>query len=124
MSSTIQHKLLNATWIPAVLQAARHALFPDNALAPTRVPPTSEEALQIKRECAETIVDAIPGAIRQRFFATKERALMVKDVESELDLLGDSYINKHLIISAVELIAVRLFPELARHNVGIERDPL
>ena len=37
---------------------------------------------------------------------------MRQDVERTLDLFDDSYINKHLIISAVELVVVRLFPEL------------
>ena len=30
-----------------------------------------------------------------------------------LDLLADSYINKHLVVSAIDLIAVRVFPGLA-----------
>lgn len=118
MSSTIQQKLLNPNWLPPALHAARSALFPDNALAPTRIPPTSDEARQMRRECAEAIVDAVPTALRRRFFATEAKALMVDDVESELDLLGDSYVNKHLIMSAVELIAVRLFPELAKNSDG------
>lgn len=37
---------------------------------------------------------------------------MVGDVEESLDLLDDEYVNKHLIVSIVDLIAVRLFPEL------------
>lgn len=39
---------------------------------------------------------------------------MVEDIlETSLELLNDGYINKHLIIGIVDLVAVRLFPELA-----------
>lgn len=118
MSFNIHKRLLTAHWVPSVLQAARSALFPDNVLAPARIPPTSDQVGQIKRDCASNIVEAIPDALSARFFATKDRDLMRDDVEAELDLLADSYINKHLIISAVELLAVRLFPEL---TVGEDR---
>jgi len=62
--------------------------------------------------CAETIVQATPEILRNRFFATTDQDLMRQDVEGTLDLFADFYINKHLIISLVELIVVRLFPEL------------
>lgn len=87
-------------------------MFPNNALAPARIPPTKSEVACIKRECAVAIVDAIPEAVRGRFFATNDEDRMADDVEDSLDLLADPYINKHLIICAVDLIAVRLFPEL------------
>lgn len=114
MSSNVHQKLLAAQhWLPAVLQAARSALFPDNVLAPGRVAPTSDEVVQIKRECAQAIVEAIPPVVRARFFATTDQDLMREDVEGELlDPLADAYVNKHLVVSAVDLIAVRLFPEL------------
>ncbi|KAF7197094.1 hypothetical protein HII31_01519 [Pseudocercospora fuligena] len=112
MSLTIQERLLRASWLPSVLRAARVAVFPDNALAPARIPPTSDEAADIRRECAHTIVDTIPALVRASLFATKDRDLMREDVATELDLLADAYINKHLIVSIIELLVVRLFPEL------------
>jgi hypothetical protein len=30
-----------------------------------------------------------------------------------LEVFGDAYLNKHLIIGVVDLVVVRLFPELA-----------
>lgn len=99
-----------------MLQAIRSALFPDNALAAARVQPTSAETAEIKRECANTIVEVIPMAIRSRYFGTTDLELARQDVQETLELFADSYINKHLIISAVELIVVRLFPELAEDH--------
>ena len=117
MSSRINARLTRPDLLPSVLQAIRSALFPDNALAAARVPPTSAEVVEMKRECAKTIVEAIPMAIRNRFFGTKDHDLMRQDVERTLDLFNDAYINKHLIISAVELVAVRLFPEIDEDDV-------
>ncbi len=112
MSSKIRQRILQLEVFARILQASRSALFPNYALAPTRQPPTSAEALQIKRDCAKMIIDAIPTPARNVYFATKDTMLMQEDVERTLDLFSDPYINKHLIVSAVELIVVRLFPEL------------
>ncbi|KAI6904904.1 hypothetical protein KC355_g19067 [Hortaea werneckii] len=114
MTDRIIHaQLLNPALLPTVLRAIRTAVFPDNAMAPARVPPTSEETLQIKRECARVIVEAVPDAVRTRYFATKDKETMRRDVEDRLDLFADPYVNKHLLVAALDLIVVRLFPELA-----------
>lgn len=118
MSSQIQAKLLRAQFLPPLLHAIRSALFPDNALAQARVPPTADQVDEIKRACAETIVNIIPEPVRSVYFATKDQRLMQRDVESTLDLFADSYINKHLIVSAVDLLIVRLFPELSEEGTG------
>lgn len=112
MSFHVQRTLLHSRWVPSVLQAARNALFPGNVLGPARIPPTMDETAAIKFECAVAIVEALPEALRVRFFATKDKNLMVEDVAAELDVLADPYVNKGLVIRAIELIAVRLFPEL------------
>lgn len=117
MSSQINALMFRPGLLPSVLQAIRSALFPDNALAAAKVPPTSAEVVEMKRECAKTVVETIPNVIRHRFFGTKDQDLMRQDVEDTLDLFADPYINKHLIISAVELIVVRLFPELGEDSV-------
>lgn len=116
LSSIVHKRLLSTNWVPSAIQAARSALFPDNILAPARVPPKDHEVLLIKRECATAIVDAIPGLIRDRVFATNDTDQMIKDVQCELDLLGDPHLNKQMVIRLVELTVARLFPELAEHS--------
>ena len=117
MLSQINSKLFRASMLPTILQAIRSAVFPDNTLAASRVPPTADEIIAIKRDAANAIVQLIPQPVRSRYFATKDLDLMRQDVESTLDLFADSFINKHLIISAVELIVVRLFPELGEEEI-------
>ncbi|EGP92260.1 uncharacterized protein MYCGRDRAFT_66382 [Zymoseptoria tritici IPO323] len=104
-----------STWLPHLLQATRTALFPNNALAPARIPPSSpEEVARIRSDCAAAIVDAIPPGIWQRLLATKEVDRARKEVEGEdlLGLLEDGFVNRHLVVSVVDLLVVRLFPEL------------
>jgi len=115
----MHEKLLNPALLPPLLQAIRSATFPDNALAPPRVPPTSDEVVQIKRECAKAIVRAVPQAVRACYFATEDEERIVEDVDATLALFGDQYINKHLVIAIVELVVVRLFPELAEESAAL-----
>lgn len=119
MASKIDEQLSRPDLLPSVLQAIRSALFPNDALAAARQTPTAAEMVEMKRECANTIVEAIPAVVRTRFFSTEDQDVMRDDIGESLDVFGDAYINKNLIISAVELIVVRLFPELA-HNVSDE----
>ena len=46
-----------------------------------------------------------------------ERELMIKEVECILDIFGDSYCNKHLVYGVLELVIVRLFPEMGEKGV-------
>lgn len=49
------------------------------------------------------------------FGAGRERR--VKEVEEVLDIFSDRYCNKHLLYGVVELIIVRLVPEMAEKGV-------
>jgi len=109
---------MNPNLLPRILQATRSALFPENALAPPRQAPTSARVLEVKRECAAAIVEIMPHFVRTRFFATRDLDPMRQDVEVTLDLFGDEFLNRHLVVSAVELLVVRLFPELGEDVVG------
>ena len=44
----------------------------------------------------------------------KRRAEKLKQIEEEwLDIFGDPYCNRHLMYGIVEVVLVRVFPELA-----------
>ncbi|KAK0938017.1 hypothetical protein LTR29_010465 [Friedmanniomyces endolithicus] len=113
MSAHIHERLLCPAHLPPILQAIRSAVFPGNVLGPARQPPSHAETIEIKRECARAIVDVVPHTARTLYFATQDTALMQADVESTLDLFADAYLNKNLMVAALELLVVRLFPETA-----------
>jgi len=52
-----------------------------------------------------------------KFFASEKRQVQLAHVEEVLSCLDDTYLNKHLIFQIVELIVLRLFPELGVHGV-------
>ena len=93
-------------------------MFPNNSLGPGRVPPTAEEALEIRRRCAAAIAAVIPAFVRDKLFVTKESGDVQTQMEDMLDVFGDAYLNKHLIVSIVDLIFLRLFPELGEQSVA------
>ena len=81
---------------------------------PAPPPPSDEERVQIRRKAAEDILSFVPEPILRTFFATDSKDEMLEEVEEDiLDVFGNESMNKHLIYSILELIVVRLVPELA-----------
>lgn len=73
--------------------------------------------MAIKHRCALSLLDLIPAALASRFFATVDNTVQLQQIERVLDCLDDTYLNKHLIFQIVELIVLRLVPELAERGV-------
>ncbi|KAL2074689.1 hypothetical protein VTL71DRAFT_8468 [Oculimacula yallundae] len=116
LSHAIQTHVLDPTLLPQLLRTTRAALFPNNTLGPPRSIPSATEQLLIRRRCAETILSLVPARIQDVYFGPGiERR--VREVEEVLNVFGDSYCNKHLMYGVVELIIVRLLPEIAEKGV-------
>jgi hypothetical protein len=87
--------------------------------------PSAVEIVAIKRKCAETIANVLPPAVGYTFFAVRgvspesKRELLVNEVEGLLDVLGDAYMNRHLVFNIVELVVVRILPEMGEKGVGV-----
>ncbi|PVH72115.1 hypothetical protein DL98DRAFT_433794, partial [Cadophora sp. DSE1049] len=116
LSHALQTHVLDPTLLPLLLRTARSALFPNNTLAPPRLIPSPSEQLLIRRRCAETLLALIPARIQDVYFGPGiERR--VREVEDVLNVFDDAYCNRHLLYGVVELILVRLLPELAEKGV-------
>ena len=116
LSDAIQRHILDPSLLPLLLRTARAALFPNNAPAPPRQIPSAPEQLLIRRRCAEAILSLVPPKIQGVYFGPGEER-RVNEVEELLNIMDDSYCNKHLMYGAVELILTRLMPELAEKGV-------
>jgi hypothetical protein len=103
--------------VPAILRTLRATIFPNNALGPPRQPPSGDEVQLIKRRCAASILDLIPPKLAITFYATQDHDAQLAYVEEVLSCLDDAYLNKHLIFQIIELIIVRLVPELGEQGV-------
>lgn len=117
LSHTIHTQILNPAFLPVALRTLRATLFPNNALGPPREIPTDEEARAIKHRCAATLLDLIPSKVAAGFFANSEREAQIRQIEDTLSCLDDAYLNKHFVFQVVELIVLRLFPELGEQGV-------
>jgi hypothetical protein len=109
--------MLNPTFLPAVLRTLRATLFPNNALGPPRQPPSDDEITTIKHRCAIALLNIIPQKLASAYFAAGERDTQLADIEEVLTGLNDAYLNKHLVFQIVELLVLRLVPELGEHGV-------
>ena len=117
LSHTIHKRILNPTFLPALFRTLRATLFPNNALGPPREPPSDDGTKEIKRRCAASVLNLIPPKLAAMYLATQERDAQLAHVEEALSCLDDSYLNKHLIFQIVELIVLRLVPELGDRGV-------
>jgi len=118
LHALIQTHLLSPSLLPPLLLTLRTSIFPSNALGSPRATPTAAQQAALKRSCARSILSLVPALVAERYFNTRDRVVMEKEVEEVLDVFGDSYLNKHLMYGVVELVLVRLMPELAQKDVG------
>jgi len=132
LSNAFNRRLLNPTFLPAILRTIRATLFPNNTLGLPRQPPSDDEVLEIKRRCATSVLNLIPSTVASKYFATQDCTAQLRQVEDVLSCLDDSYLNKHLIFQIIELLILRLVPELgeqgvfelmAERSVEVQADP-
>ncbi|KAL9016891.1 MAG: hypothetical protein Q9185_005746 [Variospora sp. 1 TL-2023] len=108
--------ILNASYIPTLLSTVRKNLFPRNALPPPAPePPTPEQQAELKRQCAESLSALLPDFLARAAGLSREG--LVKEVETELDVWSDAYLNKHLAYQILDLLVVRVLPELGEKGV-------
>jgi hypothetical protein len=60
----------------------------------------------------------MPPLLRSTYLADGRREAQMQEIEGWLDVLGDAYMNKHLLFALLELFVVRLMPELAERGPG------
>ncbi|KAI4237440.1 MAG: hypothetical protein L6R40_005932 [Gallowayella cf. fulva] len=107
---------LTPSLIPPLLSTIRTTLFPRNALPPpTPDPPSPEEQAEIRRNCAEALCSLFPDVLNRA--AGLFRGDLVREVGLELDVWGDAYLNKHLAYQILELVVVRILPEMGEKGV-------
>ena len=117
LSSIIREHVLPPTILPPLLLNLRIALFPGNARGPPAPePPSAEERLQTRRRAAQAILSLVPPIVARSYFSASNdvdgKEDTVRQIEDILDVFGNAYLNKHLVYNILELVVVRLVPEL------------
>lgn len=106
-------------------------LFPNNAPGKSALaPPSSDEQfVALRKRAAAALLNLLPNSVAKVYFGGKSDASdgadagaqhdgVVKDMEGLIMVLNDEYCNKHLMYSVLEIILVRLMPELSEKGVG------
>lgn len=117
LSHIIHTRILNPALVPVVLRTVRATLFPNNGMGPARQIPTEEETKKIKRRCAGSLLGLLPPKVAVAFLASDSKVAQHQQVEAILDCLEDAYLNKHLIFQILELIVLRIAPELEQQGI-------
>ena len=118
MHHTLHTQLQPSQLLPTLLRTFRQFLFPNSSLPPPAPPaPSATEVSNIKRTCAISLLSLLPVAVCKRFFGTEETEDWIREVEGELDAWGDEYLNRHLGYAILELVVVRVLPELGERRV-------
>ncbi|KAM3442988.1 hypothetical protein MY4824_000693 [Beauveria thailandica] len=122
-------QLFSASHLPGLLRTLRGVLFPNNALGKsTLAPPSSDdEFVALRKRAAGALLGLLPTGVAKVYLGSKsgdspEAAAaqeddMVDGMAHLLMVLNDEYCNKHLMYSVLELILVRLMPELSEKGV-------
>ena len=114
LSHTVRTRVLPASLLPQILLDTRLTLFPNNSLGPSAPPnPSAEEQIAIREQAAHAVLSLIPPVVARTFFASSDEKSWVQQVEEMLDVFGDARFNIYWIYAILELVLVRLMPELA-----------
>ena len=118
MHHSIHKQFQPSQLLPTLFRTLRQILFPNSSLPPPAPPPPcASEVSDIRRTCALSLLSLLPAAVCKRFFGAEEKEDWVREVEGELDAWEDEYLNKHLGYAILELIVVRVLPELGEQRV-------
>lgn len=135
--------LFDPSHLPPLLRSLRGALFPNNSPGSSSLaaPQSEEELLALRRRAARAIRGLLPTSVARVYFGGRLWRLggilgsgdnfgrssaavdredderVVDELAGLLDVVGDEYCNKHLMYSVLELVFVRLMPELSEKGV-------
>ncbi|KPM37299.1 hypothetical protein AK830_g9272 [Neonectria ditissima] len=128
--------LLAPVHLAPLLRTLRGVLFPNNAPGTsTLFPPSSDAELQaLRRRAANSLWGLLPSGVARLYFGgrlwrrplaghghgdaeRRDHEALVDELEHLLLVLDDEYCNKHLMYSVLELVLVRLMPELSEKGV-------
>ncbi|KAL6908824.1 PXA domain-containing protein [Trichoderma evansii] len=135
--------LFDPSHLPPLLRSLRGALFPNNSPGSSTLaaPQSEEELLALRRRAASAIRGLLPISVTRVYFGSRLWRLgglfgsgdnfgrssaavdredderILDELEGLLDVVGDEYCNKYLMYSVLELVLVRLMPELSEQGV-------
>ncbi|KAK9461305.1 PXA domain-containing protein [Lipomyces oligophaga] len=120
--------VLTSSTVCSVLRAARTAVFPNNdPMGPPRVYPSPDEQQAILERLRKNILRIVPGKVRSQVLGDDA----MDGIQELIAPFESKYANKHLIYFLIDIIIVKVLPELTeqtpehlkRWRLGEDLDP-
>ena len=116
LSDLFKTHLASPELLATILTSSRAALFPNGSMGPSRPYPTREEQVAIREAAVQALLQRIPTLIKRHYFGTKEHEWR-EPIDRHLDGLGEKEVNRHLVYQILELVVVRLVPEMGEAKI-------
>lgn len=117
---SIETHVVPSSLIPMILRNLRVALFPKNSMGPPASPaPSPDERSEIRRRAASSMFTLMPRFATHTYYSTQDEDSIINTIEDDiLRPFEDEYLNKHIVYSILELVLVRIMPELGEQPVS------
>lgn len=116
LSDLFKTHLASPELLAKILASSRAALFPNGSMGPPRPYPTQGEQVAIREAAVQALLQRIPTLIKRYYFGANEHEWR-EPIERHLDGLGSMEVNRHLIYQILELVVVRLVPEMGEAKI-------
>lgn len=116
LSDLFKAHLASPELLAKVLASSRAALFPSGSMGPPRPYPTREEQVAIREAAVQALLQRIPTLLKRHYFGANEHEWR-EPIERHLDLFGEREVNRHLVYQILELVVVRLVPEIGETKI-------
>jgi hypothetical protein len=81
--------------------------------------PSPDERPEIRWRSASSIFTLLPRFATQTYYSTQDEDRIISAIEDDmLRPFEDEYLNKHIVYSILELVLVRIMPELGEQPVS------
>ena len=112
LSAQLYESVFHEELVLVALDTLRDIVWPKGVLMGPRTEPSAEEQAEIQRETERILVDTVPQPLRSLIFGAS-RKLQLDTAHDLLDTFDNAKCNKHLVFQLLDLITVKILPELA-----------
>ena len=112
VSAQLYESVFHEELVLVALDTLRDIVWPNGVLMGPRTEPSAEEQAEIQRETESILVDTVSQPLRSLIFGAS-RTTQLDTAHDLLDNFEDAKCNKHLVFQLLDLITVKILPELA-----------
>jgi hypothetical protein len=108
LSHVLQTTVLTGQLAVAIVRSAKHSLFPDGWPGLPPPEPNSEEQAAIRAALVRALAERLPRSAAQLLFGPDPAS----SIDVALEPLDNQACNTHLVLLILDLVLIKLFPEM------------